>query len=147
MKPVSDIRLRWYDDSSLLEDDPRKLVDLFLRSMGVSSEVASDILEAMLIAKAKDITLTGREITHNVGQLRQERGKDASHGLTDRNVQMWLRHLRDVKLIERIKNRYMFGKNNRPSRVFFEQTKPIIDETVAYIQRVLEKVEKAYDIG
>lgn len=147
MNLISDIRLRWYDESSLLEEEPRKLVELFLKSMGISSDVASDILEVLLIARSKEISLTCKEIKDQIKVLRKKRGVNDASGLTDRNVQIWLKHFKNMKLIERIKSKYMFSKNKRPGVVFSEETKPIIEETLAYIQRILEKLEKTYDIA
>ncbi|MFH0861195.1 MAG: hypothetical protein V1921_08330 [Candidatus Altiarchaeota archaeon] len=144
MKPVSDIRLRWYDDTRLQEDSPRKLIEIFLESVGISSETATDMLEALFIAKSEGRSLTTSEIKSMVEDMRGKR--KAPGGLTERNIQIWLKYFRDIKLVGRVKSRHMFLNNRLPSELFDDYTRAIIDESVSYTIRSLQKIEKAYDL-
>lgn len=146
-KLISDIRLRWFDDSSLLTEDKRELVELFLESIGVSSDVARDVFEVVLIAKARDVRLTSSQIKEWVLELRRTRArKDADEGLSDRNIQIWLRFFREMRLLDKLGDKYFFTGNKKPSAAFREYTKPIADESFNYVFKVLEKLEKEYKI-
>ena len=147
MNLLSDIRLRWYDDSSLLKENPRELVELFMKSIGISSEVAIDLFEVMLMAKSRDIGLTRRDIKSNIIELRNSRKtKNAEDGLTDRNIQIWLKYFMDIKLVDRIGKRYRFTNNKKPSVAFSQYTKPLVDESVLYVEKILKKLEEEYNI-
>lgn len=147
MNLLSDITLRWYDDSSLLKENPRELVELFMTSIGISSEVAIDLFEVLLIAKSKDIGLTRKDIKSNILELRKSRKiKDAEDGLTDRNLQIWLKYFIEIKLVDRIGKRYRFTNNKKPSIAFSQYTKPLVDESVLYVEKILKKLEEEYKI-
>jgi hypothetical protein len=147
MNLLSDIRLKWYDDSSLMIKDSRKLIELFLDSVGVSRDIAADIFEVLLMAKSEGLGLTTSEIKERVIDLREKRG-GVRKGLSDRNIQIWLKFFRDLELVERIGSRYMFTGYRKPSALFMERTKPeIIDKSVDYIHRLLREIETGYEIG
>ncbi len=147
MKPIFDINIRWYDDTTMETENRRELTEQFLKALGITSDVACDILEVMLIAKGKDITLTTENIKKEILNARKKRGmKDVKKGLTDRNIQIWMRYFREIKLIDRMGSRYVFTGNKSPSTAFRENTKPLIDDGVEYIEQVLEKLEEKYGI-
>ena len=147
MNLLSEIRLKWYDDSSLMLEDRRELVKLFLNSLGVSRDVAADIFEILLMAGAEDIAPTTAEIKERIIRLRRKRGIDTEKNLSDRNIQIWLKFFRDIELVQRIGDRYMFSGNKKPSMAFVEHTKPdIIDRTSDYIYRLLGEIERRYEI-
>lgn len=148
MDIISDIRLRWYDESSLMLEDERGLLELFLNSLGVSRKVAIDLFEVLLLAKKKGISITTRDIKKDILGLRKERKeKNPEKGLTERNIQIWLKFFRDLDLVESIGDRYLFAGNKRPSRVFIEKTKPeVVDRSCDYIHRLLLEIEDRYGI-
>ena len=148
MNLISDIRLRWYDESSLQVDDNRELVRILLDSLGVTRDVALDVFEVLLMAKSDGISMTGREIKDKVIGLRKERKvKKPKKGLTDRNIQLWLRFFREIDLIERVGSRHLFSGNKKPSKVWVERTKPnIIDKSAENIHKILLELEKRYEI-
>lgn len=147
MNLLSEICLRWYDDSSLMLEDKRELVKLFLRAIGVSRDVAADVFEILLLASAEDIAFTTAEIKEEIIKLRKGRGADPGKGLSERNIQIWLKFFRNLELVQRIGDRYFFTGNKRPSAVFIENIKPdIIDRTSDYISRLLEEIERRYEI-
>jgi len=147
MKLLSDITLRWYDESSLAEDDPRRLVELFLDSMGITSDVAIDLFEVLAVARAEDTALTAKQIRDAIVNLRSMRKvENPEKGLTARNIQVWLKHFRRLKLVDKLGERYHFKGNKKPGKAFSDETKPVIEESVRYVERVLKKVEEAYRI-
>lgn len=147
MNLLADIRLRWYDDSGLMSKDPRALIGLFLDSMGVTRDVPVDLFEVLLTAKSMGVGLTTSEIKKGIIKLRKKRKEGEGKGLSDRNIQIWLKFFRDLDLVDRIGSRYMFSGNKNPSTLFKEKTKPeIIDKSADYIYRLLREIEGSYEI-
>lgn len=147
MNLLSDIRLKWYDDSSLLDSEPRQLAELFLDCLGVSRKTAVDVFEVLLLAKSKGVGLTSEEIRVEIIELRKKRKEPVDRSLSKRNLQIWLRFFRELELVERMGSRYLFSGNKKPSSVFMEKTRPqVIDRSVDYIHRLLVEVEKGYGI-
>jgi hypothetical protein len=147
MNLLSQITLKWYDDSSLIAEDRRELVELFLDSIGITREVAADIFELLLIARSKGLSLTSRDIMEGIIEMRAHRGCAPDDSLTLRNIQIWLKYFRSLGLLEKIGGRYFFKGNKKPSAVFRESVKPeVIDKSADYLARVLEKLEDRYNI-
>ena len=148
MKPnkISNIQLIWYDDTTLLTENPRKLVKLFLSSIGITSDIAADIFEVLVKYNAKGIAPTSKEIEKEILKKKNsENGEEFSF----RIIQIWLKYFREIKLIDRIgskkKSRYVFSGNRKPSEAFMQYTKPfIIDESVNYSEKILKKMEGKY---
>jgi len=146
MKPIADIQLRWFDDSSLLTDDPREVLELFLSSIGVTSDVARDLFEVLLVSRHHDLALSTREIKANIMELRRRRRVADSKGLTDRNIQVWLSYFNRVGLVDSMGGKHRFSANKKPSVAFKENTVPVVEECLRFSERVLGLVEKAYKI-
>jgi len=143
---LADIKLRWYDDSNLMVDQPRELLELFLDSVGITSDVARDITEVMLMARAKDIPLTTPEIKAGIIEIRGRRGVgDKDFGMTDRNIQIWLEYFEGVGLLDRVGGKHRFAANKKPTEAF-KRTKHVIEESVKYSEKLLSKLERAYQI-
>jgi len=140
MNLLSQITLKWYDDSSLIADNRRELVERFLDSVGITRTIAADIFELLLIARSKDLPLTSKEIMEGIKEMRTRRGQPPDDSLTLRNIQIWLKYFRNMGMVEKIGGRYFFKGNKKPSIVFRETVKPeVIDKSADYIARMLEK--------
>jgi len=146
MKPLSDLTLRWFDDSTIVEAEGRELVVLFLTSLGITSDVAVDITSVLLSTRSEDRALTSEEIKTAVEKIREKGKRPLDKGLTLRNIQVWLRYFREIKLIDRLGGRYRFSGNKKPSESFREYTRPIAEQSMDYVERILEKIEKQYEI-
>jgi len=148
MNLLAEIRLRWYDDSSLMLEDDRELIELFLNSLGVSRKVAADIFEVLLYARKRDEGLTSEELRDEIIKLREKnKTKNINKGLTKRNLQIWLRFFQDIELVERYGSRYRFAKNKKPSTAFKKYTKPqVIDKSSDYMLRLLGEIESRYGV-
>lgn len=143
---LADLKLRWYDDSNLLEEEPRVLLELFLDSIGVTSDVARDLVEVMLMARANDVPLTMREVKDGIIELRKRRKvKKITFGLTDRNIQVWLAYFETIGLMDEMKGRYRFTGNKKPSEAF-KRTRKVIEEGVKYSEKLVARLEDAYQI-
>jgi hypothetical protein len=143
---LADIKLRWYDDSALIEDGPRRLLELFLDSIGVTSDVACDIFEVVVMARANDVSLTSAEVKAAVLELRRRRMEgDSGFGMTDRNIQVWLRYYETIGLFEKISGKHRLYGNKTPSEAF-KRTRRVVEESLGYSGRLASKLEKAYGI-
>ncbi|MFC2162637.1 hypothetical protein ACFLRF_03070 [Candidatus Altiarchaeota archaeon] len=142
---LADIKLRWYDESSLLTDDKRELIELFLDSIGVTSNVARDLMEVMINARARDTALGAGQIKILIMELRRRRkDKDPMWGLTDRNLQVWLKYFQTIRLLDTFGGSYRFTGNKKPSKAFKDYTLQVVRESAAFSGRVLEKIDEAY---
>lgn len=147
MNLLSEITLKWYDDTSLLLEDRRELVELFLDSLGITRDVAADVFEVLLLAKEKNTSLTSEQIKNEIINLRRKSNKNLDEGLSMRNVQLWLKFFRNLGMIERLGNRYLFKGNKKPSSAFKENVKTnVIDKSADYLYRLLNELENRYRI-
>ena len=146
MNTIADVTLRWFDESALLEEDPRRLAETFLASLGISSVVAADIFEVLLLARSEDRALRTVEVHEAVLKLRKDKKIEGGKGLGLRNIQVWLRYFKSIKLVDRVGDRVRFTHNKAPSQAFNEYTKQIISESVSFSGRLLGKTERAYGI-
>jgi len=153
MPLLSKIKLCWFSDDELLKDSPRALVELFLSSLGASKGTASDIFEILLLNKKKGIHLKSDEIRNEVIEMRKNRKElrefdgNIDDSLSKRNVQIWLKFFKDIKMIECINDMYFFSGDKFPSDVFEMYVKQlVIDESVQFIERLLKKIEEGYGL-
>jgi len=151
VKPLADIRLRWFDDSTLLVEDKRELTRLLLAALGVTSETAADALETLLEARTQGRSVTSGEIKSAVENSRAKRGVKTSKGLTERNIQVWLNFYRQLGLVEKLgaskkKSRYILTGNKKPSVIFAENVRPLVDQSLDYVGRLVLKLESRYGI-
>ncbi|MFH1055666.1 MAG: hypothetical protein V1744_06195 [Candidatus Altiarchaeota archaeon] len=142
---LADIKLRWYDDSALMADEPRELLELFLDSIGVTSDVACDIIEVMLMSRARDVPLTTPEVKAGIVELRRRRGVKDDFGLTDRNIQIWLSYFERIGLLDVLDGKHRFTANKKPTEAF-KKTKQVVSESLKYSESLLSKVEASYQI-
>ena len=140
------IKLRWLDESAFLESDRRKTLELFLDSIGITSDVAADIFELMLLAKARELSLKTSEIKKGIIKLRGERKvKNTEKGLTNRNIQVWLSYFEDIGLFDSKVSGHRFRMDKRPSEAF-KRVGQLASESLNVSERLLKNVEEGFDI-
>lgn len=151
MSVLSTITLKWYSDDELLKENPRELIKLFLDSIGVTRRIACDVFEVLLIARIRNIPLTAEEIRKEVIELRKKRNEigtldgEINDSASKRNIYEWLKFFKDIKMVETIKNKYVFSGNMFPSESFENYTKPlIIENSTKFIINLLKKIEEKY---
>jgi hypothetical protein len=143
---LADIKLRWYDDSALIEDEPRRILELFMDSIGVTSDVACDIMEILVMSRARDTPLATGEIKEGVVELRRRRkAEDPAFGMTDRNIQIWLKYFQRIGLLDETFGKHRFSGNKKPTEAF-KKTRQVIMESLAYSDKLASKLEAAYGI-
>lgn len=141
--PLAEITLRKYEKPSKLLD--RELVRKLCLSIGLlqpgdSRDVIVDILHVLLRAKKQNNAVTSEEIEKEVINVRK-RQKLAMRGIAPSNIRRQLKRLRNMFLVEKIKNSYRINEFEELSVIFEEKIekfylKSIVDRVNEYFQSV-----------
>ncbi len=135
--PLSEITLRKYEKpySTNKRDLTRKLcLSVGLLQPGDSRDVIVDILLVLLNNRRRKIMLTSEEVREKVIQQRKKM-KLPLNGIASSNVRRQLKRLKDLYLVESIKNQYRVTE--------FENMSVIFDRHIRefYLKNILERVE------
>ncbi len=138
--PLSEITLRKYEKPSNLSD--RELVRKLCLAIGLlqpgdSRDVIVDILHVLLKAKKQKKLLSSDEIEKDVVNARK-RQKLALHGIASSNIRRQIKRLRDLFLVEKVKNQYRITE--------FEELSVIFEEKIEkfYLRSIVERVREYF---
>jgi hypothetical protein len=145
-KPLSELKLKWFDESTLMTDDARQLLGMVLESLGVTSKPGFEVFHVLLEAHKAGLRVGAREVRAQIVKYRMRHGDSDRKGLTLRNIQVWLKYYQDIGFLDNMGDKYMFKAARKPSECFNEYTVPIIEESVSYTRRALEAMQKAYGL-
>ena len=139
--PLSEITLRKYEKpySTNKRDLTRKLcLSVGLLQPGDSRDVIVDILLVLLNNRRRKILMTSEEVREKVIAQRKKL-KLPLNGIASSNVRRQLKRLRDLYLIENIKNQYRVTE--------FENMSVIFDRHIRdfYLKNILERVEDYFN--
>jgi|TARA_B100001964_G_C14249546_1_gene609167 hypothetical protein len=139
--PLSEITLRKYEKPSKLSD--RELVRKLCLSIGLlqpgdSRDVIVDILYVLLRAKKQKKALSSDEIEKEVINARKKQ-KLALHGIASSNIRRQLKRLRDLFLVEKVKNQYRINE--------FEELNIIFEEKIEkfYLKSIVDRVKEYFE--
>ena len=141
-----ELRLKWFDDSTLLSDDGEELLRQALRSLGVTSRPAFEVFRVLLIAHKGGVRVSARQVREQVVKSRAREKERDRRGLTLRNIQVWLKYFCDIGFLDCVGDKYMFKAARKPSECFNEYTVPLIDECARYTRKAFEAVEDAFKV-
>lgn len=130
--PLMEITLRRYESPhNLSERNTLKKICLSLGLLqpGDSRDVIVDILLVLERAKKEKIELSASEIKDELLAIRNEHGL-SSNGTADSNIRRQLKRLRDVFLVEKIKNNYRILEFMSLNDIFENKIKKIILDAV-----------------
>ena len=121
--PLAEITLRRYERPSKLAE--RELVRKLCLSIGLlqpgdSRDVIVDILHVLIKAKKQKKLLSSEEIEKQVISERK-RLKLALHGIASSNIRRQLKRLRDLFIVEKVKNNYRINEFDELSAIFEEK--------------------------
>ena len=138
--PLAEITLRRYEKPSKLSD--RELVRKLCLSIGLlqpgdSRDVIVDILHVLLKAKKQKKLLSSEEIEKEVIDSRK-RQKLVLHGIASSNIRRQIKRLRDLFLVEKIKNSYRITE--------FEELSVIFEEKIEkfYLKSIVDRVKEYF---
>ncbi len=134
--PLSEITLRRYEKPYNL--DKRELVRKLCLSLGLlnpgdSRDIIVDVFYILLHARKQNKLLSSEEIRDEVIEFRKSEGLDES-GSASSNIRRQIRRLREILLVEKIKNNYRVTE--------FLPLKEIYDEKIEkfFIPSILERI-------
>ncbi len=139
--PLSEITLRRYEKPSKLSE--RELVRKLCLSIGLlqpgdSRDVIVDILHVLLKAKKQKKLLTSDEIEKEVIDARKKQNL-ALHGIASSNIRRQLKRLRDLFLVEKVKNQYRINEFEELSIIFEEKIEKF------YLKLIVDRVREYFE--
>lgn len=135
--PLTEITLRKYEKpyATTNRELTRKLcLSIGLLQPGDSRDIMVDILQLLLLSRKRKVFLTSEEIKEKVIAARK-RQKLPLHGIAPSNIRRQLKRLKDIYLVENIKNKYRITEFENLSVIFNKQIKDF------YLKSILERVE------
>ena len=139
--PLAEITLRRYERPSKLSE--RELVRKLCLSIGLlqpgdSRDVIVDILHVLIKAKRQKRELSSNEIEKQVINARKKQ-KLALHGIASSNIRRQLKRLRDLFIVEKVKNNYRINE--------FEELGTIFEEKINkfYINSIVDRVKDYFE--
>lgn len=144
--PLAEITLRKYEKPIGLER--RELVRKLCLSTGIlqpgdSRDVIVDILCVLLEARQNKEDLSSDDVRDRVIASR-EKAKRSNNGSAPSNIRRQLKRLRDLFLIQKVKNRYLISEHENLSRIFEERVEQYLLASV--IGRVKDYVKKVDEV-
>lgn len=145
--PLAEITLRKYEKPVKLEQ--RELVRKLCLSTGLlqpgdSRDIVVDILHALLIAKRDKHELSSEEVKTVIIRARKE-GNLPVVGVADSNIRRQLKRLRDIYLVEKIKNRYRINEHDSLSNIFSERIEQyLLQNVLSRIRDYLGKIDERF---
>jgi len=144
--PLAEISLRKYEKPEAISDRDlvRKLcLSLGLLQPGDSRDVIVDILYVILKAKQP---LSSVEVEQEVIEFRKN-NRLALQGIASSNIRRQLLRLRDIFIVEKLKNSYRINENSRLIEIFGEKIEKyylssIVDRVKEYVQEVDKRFER-----
>lgn len=145
--PLWEITLRRYERPHNLSK--RELVKKLCLSVGLlqpgdSRDIIVDILYVMLEAKKEGKELSSETVRKRVVELRKEE-KLALNGVAGSNIRRQLKRLRDIQLIEKIKNDYRITEMSNISQIFDEKIlKYLLPSVIDRVKEYYNKIDQEF---
>ena len=140
--PLAEITLRRYEKP--YQEKRRELIRKLCLSIGLlqpgdSRDIVVDILQVLLNAKVKRKGLDSEFIKSEVIRLRKNSNLPLK-GIAGSNIRRQLKRLRDLFLIEKVKNNYRITE--------FEDLENIFEEKIEkfYLKSIVERVKDYFKI-
>ena len=130
--PLMEITLRRYESPHNLtqRETLKKLcLTLGLLQPGDSRDIIVDILLVLEKAKKNQKELSAQEIKEELLEMRKEQNLSLN-GTADSNIRRQLKRLRDVFLVEKVKNNYRILEFMALDKIFDQKIKKIILDAV-----------------
>ena len=135
--PLSEITLRRYEkpSSTSKRELTRKLcLSIGLLQPGDSRDIVVDILQVLLNNRHKKVLMNSEEIRERVIKSRQKQ-KLPVKGVASSNVRRQLKRLKDIYIVENLKNQYRITDHEELNIIFKKHIKEF------YLKNILERVE------
>lgn len=146
-KPIAEITLRKYE-KPLNNENKRLIVKKICLSLGLlqpgdSRDVIVDVLLAFLLEKS---VMSSQEVEEKVKDLRKEFGLPLT-GVASSNIRRQLLRLRELMLIEKVKNKYRLSENLNLTTIFEEKIERyLLPSIVARVKEYLALADKEFGL-
>ena len=143
-RSLAEITLRKYEKPDSLKD--RELVRKLCLSVGLlqpgdSRDIIVDILLIMLRSSAP---LTSLEVEEQVIAYRKEHSLQLL-GIASSNIRRQLLRLRELFIVEKVKNSYIINENSKLSDIFSEKIeKYYLNSIVERVKEYVSEIDKRY---
>ncbi len=139
--PLAEITLRRYEKPSKISE--RELVRKLCLSIGLlqpgdSRDVVVDVLHALLKAKKQKKELSSGEIEKEVIEARKKQSLPL-FGIASSNIRRQIKRLRDVFLVEKIKNSYRISEFENLGIIFEEKIEKF------YLKSIVDRVKEYFN--
>ena len=143
--PLAELTLRRYENP--VSADGRELVKKLCLSVGLlqpgdSRDVVVDVLHVLLESKGKRM-LTSEEVKDAVVKLRKKNNMPLV-GVASSNVRRQLKRLRDVYMIEKVRNNYRITEDADMVEIFDEKLQNYLLRSL--IERVREHYKRVDEV-
>lgn len=138
--PLSEITLRKYEkpyEASSRELTRRLCLSIGLLQPGDSRDVIVDVLEFLLKNKENKTLVTSEQIKDEVIKSRKKLNLPL-RGIASSNIRRQIKRLKDLHLIENVKNQYRITEFENLSVIFDKKIKDF------YLKNILERVEEYF---
>ena len=140
--PLLELTLRKYEKpySSTKRESIRKLcLSIGLLQPGDSRDIVVDILQVLLNSSKRKLLMNSEEIRSNVIKNRKKQ-KLSINGAASSNIRRQIKRLKDIYLVESIKNQYRITEFEEPITIFNKHIKSF------YLKNILERVEEHFKV-
>ena len=139
--PLAEITLRRYEKPSKLSE--RELVRKLCLSIGLlqpgdSRDIIVDILHVLIKAKRQKKELSSEEIEKEVIEARKKQ-KLALHGIASSNIRRQIKRLRDLFIVEKVKNNYRINEFDELVNIFNEKINKF------YVSSIVDRVRDYFE--
>ena len=136
-KPINEITLRKFERP--MNENKDELIRKFCISLGLlqpgdSRDIVVDILQVLLNNRHKKILMNSEEIREKVIASRKKQRLPVK-GVASSNVRRQLKRLKDIYIVENLKNQYRITEHNELHIIFRKHIKDF------YLKNILERVE------
>lgn len=145
--PLMEITLRKYEKPFGL--NRRELVRKLCLSTGIlqpgdSRDVIVDILHVLLAARTNREELSSDEVRNRVIVLRDE-AKLSRVGVAPSNIRRQLKRLRDLFLVQKVRNNYCISEHDNLSRIFEERVEQyLLASVIGRVKDYIHKVDEVF---
>ncbi len=145
--PLAEITLRKYEKP--FELDHRELVRKLCLSTGLlqpgdSRDVIVDILYVLLMAKRERKELSSEEIRQLVAESRKD-AKATMQGIAASNVRRQVKRLRDMFLVEKVRNKYRICEHENVGKIFEEKIEQyLLASVLGRVKDYVNMVDKKF---
>ncbi|MBT4541309.1 hypothetical protein HOC35_07385 [Candidatus Woesearchaeota archaeon] len=146
--PLMELTLRRYERPDKME--PRNLIKKFCLSVGLlqpgdSRDIIVDILYVLLRAKSDQRIMTSEQVNIEVRKLREEHNL-VLLGVAPSNVRRQIKRLRDLLLVEKIRNNYRIHEFSPLSDSYKEKFEQyLLPSVVSRINEYFREIDRVFN--